>query len=230
MKTGLHISWKLTPLLQIMTKLLISLPLSDLAQKYYGSNAPTYNKVGDAGIDLPFISDVNPYDIQVPQTLLRRDFGTVFAMYEFSKVEGFTPTRKFDFTDNLFDTLRIVEEQYNRTHFDIRPRSSIDKTPYRLCNSVGTIDKNYRGVQKEDYHEASYWTGDTLKASLDYHPHFGADSASTAYLSAGDRLLQVTAPALDDILHVRLDFTEENCRFWSEVIGNKNRGGFGSTS
>jgi hypothetical protein len=49
-------------------------------------------------------------------------------------------------------------------------------------------------------------------------------------ITAGDRLLQVVAPALDDILHIRLDFTEEHCQFWSEVIGNKQRSGFGSTN
>jgi hypothetical protein len=211
-------------------KLLISLPLSDAAQQFYGSSAPTYNKVGDAGIDLPFVFDAQPYDIQVPQTLLRLDFGTVFAMYTINHhnlvrclIDASSEQEKLDYCHYQLTNrhnLGLID-----SHFDVRSRSSIDKTPYRLCNSVGTIDKTYRGVQKEEYR----WTGDALKASLDYHPHFGAGLASTAYLSAGDRLLQITAPALDDILWVRLDFTEANCLFWSEVIGNKSRGGFGSS-
>ena len=74
-----------------------------------------------------------------------------------------------------------------------------------------------------------FWYGDTLGCYLDYHPQLGK-SPRKSYINAGDRLLQVVASALDNILHIRLDFTEENCQFWSEVIGNKNRGGFGTTN
>jgi dUTPase len=216
-----------------MTKLLISLPLSDAAQRFYGSSAPTYNKVGDAGIDLPFVSDVKPYDAEVVETIGLISFETVFAMYDI-KVEfvGFAIMQCVQ--DALKETVKyfVRKEELIPCHFDIRPRSSISKTPFRLANAVGTIDKTYRGIE-QDYYIDKYpdeyrWIGDTLGCYLDYHPQLGKQSGKRV-ITAGDRLLQVVAPALDDILHIRLDFTEENCLFWSEVIGNKNRGGFGSS-
>jgi hypothetical protein len=216
-----------------MTKLLISLPLSDAAQRFYGSSAPTYNKVNDAGIDLPFVSDVKPYDAEVVETIGLISFETVFAMYDI-KVEfvGFAIMQCVQ--DALKETVKyfVRKEELIPCHFDIRPRSSISKTPFRLANAVGTIDKTYRGIE-QDYYIDKYpdeyrWIGDTLGCYLDYHPQLGKQSGKRV-ITAGDRLLQVVAPALDDILHIRLDFTEENCLFWSEVIGNKNRGGFGSS-
>lgn len=216
-----------------MTKLLISLPLSDAAQRFYGSSAPTYNKVGDAGIDLPFISDVKPYDAEVVETIGLISFETVFAMYDI-KVEfvGFAIMQCVQ--DALKETVKyfVRKEELIPCHFDIRPRSSISKTPFRLANAVGTIDKTYRGIE-QDYYIDKYpdeyrWIGDTLGCYLDYHPQLGKQSGKRV-ITAGDRLLQVIAPNLDSILHIKLDFTEENCIFWSEVIGNRERGGFGSS-
>lgn len=217
-----------------MTKLLISLPLSDAAQRFYGSSAPTYNKVNDAGIDLPFVSDVKPYDAEVVETIGLISFETVFAMYDI-KVEfvGFAIMQCVQ--DALKETVKyfVRKEELIPCHFDIRPRSSISKTPFRLANAIGTIDKTYRGIE-QDYYIDKYpdeyrWIGDTLGCYLDYHPQLGKQSGKRV-ITAGDRLLQVVAPNLDDILHVRLDFTEDNCLFWSEVIGNNNRGGFGTTN
>jgi dUTPase len=212
-----------------MTKLLISLPLSDAAQRFYGSSAPTYNKVGDAGIDLPFISDVKPYDAEVVETIGLISFETVFAMYDI-KVEfvGFAIMQCVQ--DALKETVKyfVRKEELIPCHFDIRPRSSISKTPFRLPNCTGTIDETYRGIEYQHEDIISFWTGDTLGCYLDYHPQLGIKGRKS-YIDAGDRLLQVIAPNLDSILHIKLDFTEENCIFWSEVVGNKNRGGFGSS-
>lgn len=222
-----------------MTKLLISLPLSDVAQRFYGSTAPTYNKVGDAGVDLPFVADVKPYDAEVVETIGVISFETVFAMYDLNvqpkgltSLEQFFKWVGFSWSENILENLETIQQYYLASHFDIRPRSSISKTPFRLANAVGTIDKTYRGIE-QDYYIDKYpdeyrWIGDTLGCYLDYHPQLGKQSGKRV-ITAGDRLLQVVAPNLDDILHVRLDFTEENCQFWSEVIGNKNRGGFGSS-
>lgn len=219
-----------------MTKLLISLPLSDAAQKYYGSTAPTYNKVGDAGIDLPFVSDVKPYDAEVTETIGVISFETVFAMYDL-EYKGL-PHNLFDFllevghgaSSNEHRNLSVISKYYQPSHFDIRPRSSISKTPFRLANAVGTIDETYRGIELEQVDVVEpFWYGDTLGCYLDYHPQLGK-SPRKPYINAGDRLLQVVAPSLDNILHIRLDFTEQNCSFWSEVIGNKQRSGFGSTN
>jgi hypothetical protein len=212
-----------------MTKLLISLPLSDAAQRFYGSSAPTYNKVGDAGIDLPFIGDVKPYDAEVVETIGLISFETVFAMYDI-KVEflGFAIMQCVQ--DALKEAVKYFarKEEFIPCHFDIRPRSSISKTPFRLPNCTGTIDKTYRGIEST-WGDGNCWFGDTLGCYLDYHPQLGIKGRKSR-IDAGDRLLQVVAPALDNILWVRLDFTEENCLFWSEVVGNKNRGGFGTTN
>ena len=212
-----------------MTKLLISLPLSDAAQRFYGSSAPTYNKVNDAGIDLPFISDVKPYDAEVVETIGLISFETVFAMYDI-KVEfvGFAIMQCVQ--DALKETVKyfVRKEELIPCHFDIRPRSSISKTPFRLPNCTGTIDETYRGIEYQHEDIISFWTGDTLGCYLDYHPQLGIKGRKS-HIDAGDRLLQVIAPNLDSILHIKLDFTEENCIFWSEVVGNKNRGGFGSS-
>jgi dUTPase len=124
--------------------------------------------------------------------------------------------------------ISTVAQYFEPSHFDIRPRSSIGKTPFRLANAVGTIDKTYCGIEST-WSDGVHWFGDTLGCYLDYHPQLGKQSGKRV-ITAGDRLLQVVAPALDDILHIRLDFTEEHCQFWGEVIGNKQRSGFGSTN
>jgi hypothetical protein len=217
-----------------MTKLLISLPLSDAAQKYYGSIAPTYNKVGDAGIDLPFVANVKPYDVEVVETIGVISFETVFAMYDLGVcipeplclVDFLSDTTLGCSSDNL-DNIETVARYFQPSHFDIRPRSSIGKSPFRLANCVGTIDETYRGIEST-WSDGNCWFGDTLGCYLDYHPQLGIRGRKS-HIDAGDRLLQVVAPRLDSILHIKLDFTEENCQFWSGVIGNKNRGGFGTT-
>jgi dUTPase len=218
-----------------MTKLLISLPLSDAAQKYYGSTAPTYNKVGDAGIDLPFVSDVKPYDVEVVETIGVISFETVFAMYTINQhnlaqhlINATSEQEKLDYCH--YHLTHGQEFDLIASPFDIRPRSSIGKSPFRLANCVGTIDETYRGIEiaQVDVVEP-FWFGDTLGCYLDYHPQLGIRGRKS-HIDAGDRLLQVVAPSLDNILHIRLDFTEANCLFWSQVIGSKNRGGFGTTN
>jgi dUTPase len=222
-----------------MTKLLISLPLSEAAQRFYGSTAPTYNKTGDAGIDLPFVSDVKPYDAEVTETIGVISFETVFAMYDSLYPAMIDSLLNIVGTDENLDYLSYYLKDRPETVFPCKfyivPRSSISKTPFRLANCEGIIDAGYRGIEIvteysfETDCNVEYWTGDTLGCYLDYHPQLGIKGRKSR-IDAGDRLLQVVAPSLDSILWVRLDFTEENCQFWSEVIGNKNRGGFGTTN
>jgi dUTPase len=172
---------------------------------------------------------VKPYDAEVVETIGLISFETVFAMYDI-KVEfvGFAIMQCVQ--DALKETVKyfVRKEELIPCHFDIRPRSSISKTPFRLPNCTGTIDETYRGIEYQHEDIISFWTGDTLGCYLDYHPQLGIKGRKS-YIDAGDRLLQVIAPNLDSILHIKLDFTEENCIFWSEVVGNKNRGGFGSS-
>lgn len=61
------------------------------------------------------------------------------------------------------------------------PRSSISKTNYRLANSVGIIDKGYRG---------------NIKAKVDIVPIF---SNHNNYIQGQTKLFQVCAPDLEPI-------------------------------
>lgn len=89
--------------------------------------------------------------------------------------------------------------------FYLVPRSSISKTPLRMSNSIGIIDKNYRG---------------NICAYVD-HTDYGVDKVSDTFiLSKGQRLFQIVAPDLSPIKVVIVDELSETQR---------GDGGFGST-
>ena len=92
-------------------------------------------------------------------------------------------------------------DEYLKTdsHFWLVPRSSIYKTGLMMANSVGVIDKSYRGELK-----APVWsmTGDSR----------------VAY---GDRLFQIVAPDMGWIRHVRMVDSIPGT--------SRGAGGFGST-
>ena len=79
------------------------------------------------------------------------------------------------------------------------PRSSISKTPLRMSNSIGLIDKNYRG---------------NIKVSLDNISEFPYT------ISADSRLFQIVSPGLEEIYMKIVNNLTETTR---------GEGGFGST-
>jgi len=85
------------------------------------------------------------------------------------------------------------------SHFFLMPRSSIYKSGLMMANSVGIIDKSYRGELK-----APVWsmTGDSTVAH-------------------GDRLFQIIAPDMGWIRHIRI--------VESLPATERGAGGFGST-
>ena len=85
------------------------------------------------------------------------------------------------------------------SHFWLAPRSSIFKSGLLMANSMGVIDKSYRGELK-----APVWsmTGDST-------------------VSRGDRLFQIVAPDMGWIRHVRMVQTMPGT--------SRGSGGFGST-
>ena len=85
------------------------------------------------------------------------------------------------------------------SHFWVLPRSSIYKTGIIMANSVGVIDKSYRGE---------------LKA-----PVVSLTGHST--VSHGERLFQIVAPDMGWIRHVRI--------VDSLPATDRGQGGFGST-
>lgn len=84
-------------------------------------------------------------------------------------------------------------------HFWLAPRSSIYKTGYIMANSLGVIDRSYRGV---------------LKAPV-------VRVATVATLKRGDRHFQILAPDMGWIKEV--EFVEEL------PATARGEGGFGST-
>jgi dUTP pyrophosphatase len=94
-----------------------------------------------------------------------------------------------------------TSNEYLKTdsHFWLVPRSSIYKTGLMMANSVGVIDKSYRGELK-----APVWS---MTGNTD--------------VSVGDRLFQIVAPDMGWIRRVRL--------VDSLPITERGEGGFGST-
>ena len=85
------------------------------------------------------------------------------------------------------------------SHFWLVPRSSIYKAGLMMANSIGTIDKSYRGELK-----APVWS-----------------MTANSEVLRGDRLFQIVAPEMGWIRHVRIVETMPETQ--------RGEGGFGST-
>lgn len=90
--------------------------------------------------------------------------------------------------------------------FWLLPRSSISKTPLRMANSIGLIDKGYRGE---------------LMAVVDNITRSNQWGDTAYQVSKGDRLFQIAFPDLREIRPVLTDFLSSTSR---------GEGGFGSTN
>tara|TARA_B110000967_G_scaffold209476_1_gene265827 strand:+ start:877 stop:1497 length:621 start_codon:yes stop_codon:yes gene_type:complete len=96
------------------------------------------------------------------------------------------------------------------------PRSSIYKTPLRLANSVGIIDKDYRGDLKVPLHN----NPDISEYLVDLSNGIDVIEKYTYYIKSGTRLLQVCAP----------DLSPFSIKFVDELdTTERAEGGFGST-
>lgn len=85
-------------------------------------------------------------------------------------------------------------------HYWMLPRSSISKTGLILCNSVGVIDRTYRGELM-----AYLWNTKDVSVTV----------------KKGDRLVQIVAPDMGHIANVEL------VTFLSSTV--RGEGGFGSS-
>jgi dUTPase len=207
--------------------LLLSLSLNRESSDLYSEQ---HNKAGDAGVDLPFVSDWQPYDTEVPESALI-SFKTVFAMYRlpfevsYDRLEdNFADyATKMDLAGNIWDDLISCIKLGEPVPFSIRPRSSIWKSPFRLANSIGTIDYQYKGCDED-----GKW--DELAVPVDYMPSLGKRGSSPE-ISTGQRLFQIVSPMLEPIVHVNLKaFDHDDLYLWAVFIDTSNgRGGFGST-
>ena len=125
----------------------------------------------DSGIDLVAIEDIRVKPLQV---------GTIDFNIKCQMI-------------NSDDTLKYYP-------YYLYPRSSISKTPLGMANSIGIIDKDYRG---------------SIMAKV---RNFSIDN--TYNITSGDRLFQICAPDLSPIkIRIVSTLTETS----------RGEGGFGST-
>ena len=96
----------------------------------------------------------------------------------------------------------MLDENNKNTGYYLCPRSSISKTPLRMCNSIGLIDKGYRGE---------------LKFAVDNIKNYEYE------ITKGQRLCQIVAHDLSPIVYQVVSKLSESERSLN------NSCGFGST-
>ena len=118
----------------------------------------------------------------------------------FTPREYIIPSKSFGFMIDFEIKCKGIREDGKGCSFWLIPRSSMgSKTPLRLSNSLGLIDKGYRGSIKGCFDNLS---------DNDY------------ILEKGTRILQITSPNLDEISYELVDDLDET---------ERGEGGFGST-
>jgi dUTP pyrophosphatase len=95
---------------------------------------------------------------------------------------------------------RMTDSSGNQVHYWMPPRSSISKTGLLLLNSIGVIDKTYRGELM-----AFLWN----------------TTANVVSVQKGDRLVQIIGPDMGDITDIRVVDSLD--------VTARGEGGFGST-
>jgi dUTP pyrophosphatase len=146
--------------------------VADSMQEWYESrviqhNAKQSDPYADSGFDL-----ASPVNLSVDTGTVFMDFKIKAAMYK---------------SDTPIDLNNLQLENYTPSAYYLYPRSSISKTPFRLANSVGIIDRGYRG---------------NIGAYFD---------CKEGEIESGQRLVQLCSPTLDPfhvVLTNSLTFTE----------------------
>jgi hypothetical protein len=141
----------------------------DSLQEWYESRVIQHNTqdlYADSGFDL-----ASPINLS-RDGLLFMDFKVKGAMYK---------------SDTPIDLNHIDIEKYTPSAYYLYPRSSISKSSFRLANSVGIMDRGYRG---------------NIGAYFD---------CKNGTVEIGQRLVQICSPTLDPfhvVLSDSLTFTE----------------------
>jgi len=145
--------------------------IDDKLRELYQSKITKHNEkqdiYADSGFDL-----ASPISISVEEGLFFIDFKVKGAMYK---------------SDEPIDITNIDISKYTPSAYYLYPRSSISKTSFRLANSVGIIDRGYRG---------------NLGAYFD---------CKDGMVEMGERLVQLCSPTLDPFYVISTDslsFTE----------------------
>jgi dUTPase len=119
------------------------------------------------------------------------------------------------------------DEIEQEVHFNIYPRSSIWKSGVTLANSVGVIDKSYRGTLMAAvipiYKPTGYWSNMNGDAKNGSYIWMNCDSKDTGnpVIGKGQRLVQIVAPDMGHIKEVRI------VESLPETV--RGEGGFGSS-
>jgi dUTP pyrophosphatase len=142
---------------------------------------------------LPTTNDVASYY----QTAERNNDNAGFDLYV-PEETVFAPNEKKLVSMNVKATVTNIHDK--TVHYWMLPRSSISKTGLMLCNSVGVIDRTYRGELM-----AFLWN----------------TKSEPVTVSKGSRLVQIVAPDMGWIHHVELVQTLDTTE--------RGEGGFGST-
>lgn len=146
--------------------------VADSMKEWYESrviqhNAKQSDPYADSGFDL-----ASPVNLSVDASTLFLDFKVKAAMYK---------------SDTRIDLNHLEPEKYTPSAYYLYPRSSISKTSFRLANSVGIIDRGYRG---------------NIGAYFD---------CKQGEIETGQRLVQLCSPTLDPfhvVITDSLTFTE----------------------
>ena len=125
---------------------------------------------------------------------------------------------------NLNIKCKMLDKNDNSIAYYLYPRSSISKTPLRLANSVGIIDKDYRGniIAALQYVPHNNFLQSILKQ--DKHDHLTSCKLMEEHeytLKKGDKIVQICAHDLKPIKIILVDELDETIR---------GEGGFGSTN
>lgn len=110
------------------------------------------------------------------------------------------PPKALGFTIHLGIECEMIDQQGNNIPYMLVPRSSIGKTPIIMANSIGIIDKTYRGELMAKVHNLS---------------------DQEFVIKKGEKLFQIVQPSLNSFdykLVTKLSDTK------------RGKGGFGSTN
>ena len=133
---------------------------------------------------------------------LEGDAGIDLYCPERVEIVNGSKSKKIDFQIRC----QLVDREGKSYSYLLMPRSSVVKTPLRMANSIGLIDKNYVGF---------------IMAFVDNVQELIEEPEIEKYtIEAGDRLFQIVAPGLEGITVELVDSLPETQR---------GMGGFGST-
>jgi dUTP pyrophosphatase len=165
-------------------------------------NAAIYNnQFADSGFDLGL-----PTNLQITKKISNKiPLGVHCSMYSFSASSNNNTNTNINTNTNT-NTNNNTNNNTNKTPqaYYLYPRSSIIKTPLRLSNSVGIIDRGYRGE---------------ITAVVDMIDQ----QRDTFDMYAMDRHFQICHPSLQPFKVVLVDAKEEL------GLTERGNGGFGST-